>query len=61
MYLLMQKEAFHGVDKLKKNAPDFNEPVSMPMREQAKKGYQPLRPENTPSGALGPDPTNKKT
>jgi hypothetical protein len=37
MYLLMQKEAFHGVDKLKKmNGPDmgnYNEPA------REKKGY----------------------
>lgn len=58
MYQLMQKEAFHGIDKLKKNAP-YNEPV--PFKEPAKKGYQPLRPESGPAGALGPDPTNKKT
>lgn len=53
----MQKEAFHGVEKLKKNAPDvFSEPV----KEPVKKGYQPLRNDSTPA-ALGPDPTNKKT
>jgi hypothetical protein len=60
MYLLMQKEAFHGVDKLKKNNPDLNDPFREPIREPVKKGYQPLRPENTP-GTIGPDPTNKKT
>ena len=62
MYLLMQKEAFHGVDKLKKSNPDFTEPIRQPIKEPVKKGYQPLRPENNmPTGALGPDPTNKKT
>lgn len=60
MYLLMQKEAFHGVDKLKKlNGPEAVN-YSEQVREVVKKGYQPLRAENTP-GALGPDPTNKRT
>ena len=35
MYLLVQKEAFNGVDKLKRNAP---EPIAEP-----KKGFQPSR------------------
>ena len=59
MYLLMQKEAFHGVDKLKKmNGAEIN--YNEPVREVVKKGYQPLRADNVP-GALGPDPTNKRT
>ena len=52
----MQKEAFNGVEKAKKEAPEISEPLPV------KKGYQPLRPENTQFiGGLGPDPTNKKT
>ena len=66
MYLLMQKEAFHGVEKLKK-ADGGKMAAYDPVPE--KKGYQPLRAESTP-GALGPgnpivlgpgNPNNKKT
>jgi hypothetical protein len=38
MYQVMQKEAFSGIDKLKKNQP--TDPIAN------KKGYQPLRNEN---------------
>ena len=40
MYQVMQKEAFSGIDKLKKNAP--TDPSTQ------KKGYQPLRNDNKP-------------
>lgn len=60
MYLIMQKEAFHGVDKLKKmnGGPVSAEPIA---QQVAKRGYQPLRADNGAPGALGANPIPKKT
>ena len=52
MYLLIQKEAFNGVDKLKRNAPE-------PIGEPVKKGYQPAS-RDLFTGAACVDPSSKK-
>jgi len=43
MYLLLQKETFNDLDKLKAKGKDFNDPSANDLPVNQKKGYQPLR------------------
>ena len=43
MYLLLQKETFTDLDKLKAKGKAFNDPSANDLPVNQKKGYQPLR------------------
>jgi|TARA_B110000285_G_C14884287_1_gene495409 hypothetical protein len=72
MYQLLQKEAFYGVEKLKKDSADMSNEVGqinsggqefVRAGGMKKNGYQPLRGDPPVSKApiYGPNPNNKKT